>query len=105
MCNHSDSKHAKGQHQQNHSRQATHQSQESVCIEDEVSLVGVDVPDDGVHAPGLVVARQNLEVVIDASQIWLLQLHPYVLSDEVNCDNILLPTLRACCWTLCFLFI
>ena len=44
----------------------TYQAQQSVCIEDKISLVGLDIPDDGVHASGLVVAGHNLKVMVDA---------------------------------------
>ena len=73
------------------SSRCTHQAQQPVCIEDKISLVGLDVPNDGVHAPGLVVAGHNLKVVVNAPQVWLLQLHTYMLGDQVNCNHILLP--------------
>ncbi len=45
----------------------TYQPQQSVCIEDKISLVSVDIPDNGMHAPGLEIAGHNLKVVIDAA--------------------------------------
>lgn len=74
------------------SNRCTYQAQQPVCIEDKVSLVGLDVPDDGVHASGLVVAGHNLKVMVDAAQVWLLQLHAYMLGYQIDCNHILLPT-------------
>lgn len=77
---------------QSFSSRRTYQAQQSVCIENKIRLVGLDVPDDGVHASGLVVAGHNLKVVVDAAQVWLLQLHAYMLGYQINCNHILLPT-------------
>ena len=49
---------------------------------------------NGVHAPDLEVAGDDLEVGVDAPEVRLLQLHADVLSDEVNRHNVLVP---ACC--------
>jgi len=38
----------------------TYQPQQSVCIEDKVGFVGLNIPDDCVHASGLVVAWHHL---------------------------------------------
>ena len=77
-----------------------YQAEEPVCIENEISLVGLDIPDDGVHASGLVVAGHNLQIVIDAPQVWLLQLHAYMLCNQINCNDILLPA-PICMWCCC----
>ena len=44
-----------------------------------------------VHAPDLKVAGHQLQVVVDALQVWLLQLHADVLCDQVNRHHILIP--------------
>ena len=48
---------------------STHQPEQSVCIEDKVGLVGVDIADDGVHASYLVVAGNDLQVVVNSAQV------------------------------------
>ena len=68
-----------------------YQSKESVGIEDKVGLVGVNIPDDGVHTSGLEIAGHNFQIVVDTTQIWLLQLHTYVLCYEVDRNYIFIP--------------
>lgn len=49
------------------------------------------VTDDGVHASDLKVAGNDLQVVVDAFEIWLLQLQANVLRDQVNGNVIVNP--------------
>ena len=49
-----------------------YQAQEAVCIEDKVGGGGVSVADDGMHAPRLEVGGDDLQVVVDPPQVWLL---------------------------------
>lgn len=50
----------------------SYQSEQPICVEDKVCLVGVDIAYDGMHAPDLIVAGDDLQVVEDPAQIWLL---------------------------------
>lgn len=72
-------------------RTDAHQAQEAVCIEDEVGLGGGAVANKGVHAANLEVAGHDLQVVVQALQLWLPQLHLYVLRYQVNSHLILHP--------------
>ena len=68
----------------------THQPQQAICIKDKVVGGGLVVAYERVHAPDLEVAGHQLQVVIDAPQVWLLQLHADVFGDQVNGHHILI---------------
>ncbi len=68
-----------------------HQAKQAVCVENEVCCFGFPVTDDGVHAPDLEVGGDDLQVVINAAQVRLLQLHADVLCDQINGHHILIP--------------
>lgn len=44
-----------------------------------------------MHAPYLEIGRDNFKVVVDTAQVWLLQLHPYMLCDQINGYHVFLP--------------
>lgn len=69
----------------------TYQPEQSISNKDKVSLVGVLVPDYGVHASYLEVGGYELQAVVYSAQVRLLKLHAYMLSNEVNGYNILFP--------------
>ena len=68
-----------------------HQAEEAVGIEYKVGLGGGPVTDEGVHAADLEVGGHDFKVVVDTPQLWLLQLHPDVLGDQVYGYLVLLP--------------
>ena len=74
-----------------------HQAEEAVGVEDEVGLGGGAVADEGVHAADLEVGGHELQVVVDAAQLRLLQLHADVLRDQVDRHLILLPAAASTC--------
>lgn len=70
----------------------TYQAQQPVSIEDEVGLLGMLVPDEGVHSSDLEIRGDDFQIVVDAAEVMLLQLHADVLCDEIDRDYVgLLP--------------
>lgn len=66
-----------------------YQPEQPVSNKDKVCLAGILISDDGMHASHLEVGRYHFQVVVYPAQVRLLKLHPYVMRDEVNRDDIL----------------
>mmetsp|Transcript_2300 Transcript_2300/g.4679 ORF Transcript_2300/g.4679 Transcript_2300/m.4679 type:complete len:368 (+) Transcript_2300:929-2032(+) len=61
-----------------------HQADEAVGVEHKVRLGGVAVADGGVHAARLVVAREHVQVGVDAAQVVLPELGLDVLHNQID---------------------
>mmetsp|Transcript_82036 Transcript_82036/g.217685 ORF Transcript_82036/g.217685 Transcript_82036/m.217685 type:complete len:284 (+) Transcript_82036:814-1665(+) len=65
-----------------------HEAYQPIGVEDKVCARGAAAPQLRVHAPGLHGAGHQVEAGVDPAQVVDLQLGPYVLSDQIHRDGV-----------------
>ena len=65
-----------------------HDPIQSIRVETKVVLAGGSVPNDGVHAPNLVIGRHHRELRIELLQVVGVQLDFDVLGDQINRNDV-----------------